>query len=113
MEVVLPPQRQPGKNQRQYHERTQRQLEKPCAYCGDPMKKPSRDHVIPRSHGYTLRNNKIWCCEPCNRHKSNRTLEEWLVVLQRRPAVHKKRIELVGAIVAARLGHQPTPYTTY
>ena len=112
MQVVLP-QRRERRSRPEPSLRTKGQLGKPCAYCSEPMQKPSRDHVIPRSRGYTLSNNKIWCCEPCNRHKGARTLEEWLEVLKKQPGKHAKRIECVGIIVAARLGQQPTPYTTY
>ncbi len=29
---------------------------KPCAYCGESMAVPTRDHIRPRSKGFTLAN---------------------------------------------------------
>lgn len=63
------------------------------------MNAPTRDHVNPRSRGFTLKGNKLWCCAPCNRHKSNRTLTEWLEVLERKPGIHRIRIGLVRILI--------------
>jgi 5-methylcytosine-specific restriction endonuclease McrA len=52
---------------------------KPCAYCGDPMAAPTRDHIRPRSKGGTLAaGNKALACDPCNTDKGSRTLGSWL-----------------------------------
>jgi 5-methylcytosine-specific restriction endonuclease McrA len=57
---------------------------KPCAYCGDPMAAPTRDHIKPRSKGGTLApHNKVLACEPCNQDKGSRSLASWLYRLAR------------------------------
>ena len=49
---------------------------KPCVYCGEPMAVPTRDHIRPRSKGFTLANpaNRAIVCEPCNRDKGSPSL---------------------------------------
>jgi hypothetical protein len=52
---------------------------KPCAYCGDPMAAPTRDHIRPRSKGGTLEGgNKALACARCNTDKGSRSLASWL-----------------------------------
>jgi hypothetical protein len=52
---------------------------KPCAYCGEPMAAPTRDHIRPRSKGGTLAaGNKAFACQPCNTDKGSRSLRSWL-----------------------------------
>jgi 5-methylcytosine-specific restriction endonuclease McrA len=59
---------------------------KPCAYCGDPMAAPTRDHIRPRSKGGTLApGNRAFACQPCNTAKGSRTLAQWL-----------RRLEIAG-----------------
>ena len=47
----------------------------PCPYCGQTMqipdRPPSRDHIMPRSKGYSLDGNRALVCFPCNRDKSS------------------------------------------
>lgn len=51
-----------------------------CRYCGDYSPKLTRDHVKPKSYGYSLKSgNMILCCEKCNRDKGCRWLGEWIV----------------------------------
>jgi 5-methylcytosine-specific restriction endonuclease McrA len=55
----------------------------PCPYCGEPMtdeRPPSRDHINPRSKGYTLADpaNRAIVCEPCNQDKGSRSLQSFL-----------------------------------
>lgn len=59
----------------------------PCPYCGRPMdfcqRRPSRDHLTPRSRGGTNHpSNRIICCARCNSHKGDYTLNEWLARLR-------------------------------
>jgi len=42
---------------------------RPCAYCGDPMAAPTRDHIHPRSKGGTLAHGKVLACLRCNGDK--------------------------------------------
>ena len=52
---------------------------KPCAYCGDPMAAPTRDHIRPRSKGGALEGgNKAFACQRCNTDKGSRSLASWL-----------------------------------
>lgn len=52
---------------------------KPCAYCGDPMAAPTRDHIRPRSKGGRLKpGNRALACQPCNTDKGSRSLASWL-----------------------------------
>src|SRR5216684_6443958 len=52
---------------------------KPCAYCGEPMAAPTRDHIRPRSKGGTLApGNKALACDRCNTDKGSRSLASWL-----------------------------------
>lgn len=50
-----------------------------CAYCGHkfPEHKLSRDHIIPRSKGgKDIWTNVVTACEPDNRRKDDKTLEQ-------------------------------------
>ena len=70
---------------------------KPCAYCGEPMDAPTRDHVRPRRHGGKLTpDNKVLVCDPCNVDKGHRSLEAWLERLRRRG---DRRAEIVASLV--------------
>lgn len=44
-----------------------------CFYCGEELdyQKTTRDHVFPKSMGYTRSSNIVISCEPCNISKSN------------------------------------------
>lgn len=61
---------------------------KPCPYCANPMllddpaRRPSRDHVVPRSRrkGKPLARgvpSVIMACYTCNHNKGSRLLGEW------------------------------------
>lgn len=48
-----------------------------CRYCGSAGA-VTFDHVVPTSRGGDWHhNNVVLACEPCNKDKDNRTLEEW------------------------------------
>lgn len=78
---------------------------KPCPYCGVAMvgggrgkHRPSRDHLRPRVDGGKLtRHNCLIVCQACNGDKGARTLQRWLVFLERRG---DPRAVIVGALVA-------------
>ena len=45
---------------------------------------PSRDHIKPRSKGYTLdEGNRALACFPCSRDKGSLSLGQWLTRLSR------------------------------
>jgi hypothetical protein len=52
-----------------------------CSYCGRRIKagEATLDHIKPRDQGGldTPSNLKL-CCEPCNKVKNNRSLQEWI-----------------------------------
>lgn len=50
-----------------------------CFYCGCELvdKNRTRDHFNPKSLGFKLTDNRIWCCRPCNKAKDNLSLEEF------------------------------------
>jgi hypothetical protein len=50
-----------------------------CRYCGMYSSKLTRDHVKPKSHGYTLKqSNQILCCYKCNQRKGSLWLGQWI-----------------------------------
>jgi 5-methylcytosine-specific restriction endonuclease McrA len=59
----------------------------PCPYCGqtmqNPDRPPSRDHIKPRSKGYSLDGNVALVCCRCNHDKSSLSLGQWLTRLVR------------------------------
>lgn len=73
-----------------------------CPYCGDAMmrngpslKRPTKDHVMAKSLGYTLEENKIICCRQCNGHKSNDTLVQWLIRLLKKNDSRAVRVKKI------------------
>lgn len=56
-----------------------------CHYCGTTGVKLEQEHKLPLSRGgpYTAE-NIVPCCEKCNRHKHNKTEEEFLQLLKSR-----------------------------
>jgi 5-methylcytosine-specific restriction endonuclease McrA len=75
---------------------------KPCAYCGDPMAAPTRDHIRPRSKGGTLEpGNKALACDRCNTDKGNRSLASWLhrleIAADPRAAIVHALVQSAGA----------------
>jgi hypothetical protein len=74
----------------------------PCAYCGEPMQFPTRDHIRPRAKGGTFAEpgNAAIACEPCNLDKGARSLMGWLVKLIE--AGDAKRAACVAAFMAGR-----------
>jgi len=59
-----------------------------CPYCGEPMahppQHPSRDHIRPRSRGFTLTpDNRAIVCRRCNSDKGSLSLGRWLNRLRR------------------------------
>jgi 5-methylcytosine-specific restriction endonuclease McrA len=59
----------------------------PCPYCGQAMqipdRPPSRDHIRPRSKGYSLDGNRALVCQQCNTDKGSLSLGQWLTRLSR------------------------------
>jgi hypothetical protein len=59
----------------------------PCPYCGQTMqipdRPPSRDHIKPRSKGYSLDGNLALVCCRCNTDKGSLSLGQWLTRLSR------------------------------
>ena len=48
-----------------------------CAYCNEKVRKPTLDHVIPKSKGgKTTWENAVTACKPCNIKKADRTPRE-------------------------------------
>jgi hypothetical protein len=73
---------------------------KPCAYCGDPMAEPTRDHIRPRSKGGTLApHNKALACQRCNTDKGSRSLASWL---QRLEKAGDPRAVFVATLIPSR-----------
>lgn len=73
---------------------------KPCAYCGQPMATPTKDHVRPKHHGGTLDGaNKAIVCWRCNNDKGSRSIRHWLSWLRRAGDV---RAEIVAAFIDCR-----------
>ena len=63
---------------------------KPCPYCHMTMtfaggKRPSRDHIMPKSHGYTFKNpgNKLIVCHSCKGDKQHHHIITCWYLLQR------------------------------
>ncbi len=53
----------------------------PTAAIGERF--PTRDHIRPRSKGFTLDANRAIVCQPCNEDKGSRSLQSFLFRLQR------------------------------
>jgi hypothetical protein len=69
----------------------------PCPYCGEPMqfpeRRPSRDHIEPRSRGGTLApDNRAIVCQRCNTDKGSRSLGRWVYRLCRAGDPRARRI---------------------
>jgi len=73
---------------------------RPCAYCGDPMAAPTRDHIHPRSKGGTLAHGKALACLRCNGDKGSRTLGSWLYRLRK---AGDRRADIVAEFIATRV----------
>jgi hypothetical protein len=60
-----------------------RQYNENCAYCGQYMEKPTRDHYVPLAKGgRNVASNIVPSCNSCNCSKQAKTgeqLEEWIV----------------------------------
>lgn len=49
-----------------------------CTYCGERGKKLQCDHIVPVARGGSHSDeNLTTACEPCNRSKGAKMLEEW------------------------------------
>ena len=87
---------------------------KPCAYCGLKMvssqargdiRQATRDHIIPRSQGGSLkRSNRVHCCARCNFHKADMSLEDWLTLLRKHKDPRVGCVERVLAVWQRRHG---------
>ena len=68
----------------------------PCPYCGEMMdpyvRRPSRDHIKPRSHGHTLApSNRLIVCVPCNNDKGAMSLWTFAKKYQKRGDLDRSR----------------------
>lgn len=86
---------------------------KPCPYCEEPMtlhgrrSKATKDHVVPRIRGGKLTTrNRLIVCAGCNGDKSSRTLEEWLVHLER---TRDRRAQAIAVLIQKRGGQAAFP----
>jgi 5-methylcytosine-specific restriction endonuclease McrA len=66
-----------------------------------PDRPPSRDHIKPRSKGYSLDGNRALVCQRCNHDKGSRTLGQWLTRLSR---TGDARADHVAAFIERLLG---------
>jgi 5-methylcytosine-specific restriction endonuclease McrA len=60
-----------------------------CQYCGEklPIARLTIDHVVPRAKGgVTCWENVVTCCEPCNRHKADKTVKQARMSLLSEPS---------------------------
>lgn len=49
-----------------------------CPYCGQPLKDPECDHIIPISKGgLSTMGNMVFVCRPCNQAKSDKSLRQF------------------------------------
>jgi HNH endonuclease len=73
---------------------------KPCAYCGEPMAAPTRDHIRPRSKGGTLApGNKAMACDCCNSDKGGPLA--CFVTVQAREGLAIRRAAIAGRSLAS------------
>ena len=57
-----------------------------CVYCGVKMRKPTLDHIIPKSRGgKSTFDNVVTCCPSCNTKKNDRTPSEANMYMKVRP----------------------------
>lgn len=64
-----------------------------CAYCGEYMSDPTKDHVKPLHDGGTLaRGNVIPCCKKCNSSKKDNEMLSWY---QNQPFYSKERAQKI------------------
>jgi hypothetical protein len=86
-------------------------IDKPCPYCGAIMRIgprktwPSRDHILPRALGGSLR-TKLIVCQRCNENKQDFTLREWYAVLKARGDPRAKHVALTIVALYGWLGEQ-------
>jgi hypothetical protein len=68
-----------------------------------PDRAPSRDHIKPRSKGYTLEGNRALVCCRCNTDKGSLSLGQWLTRLSR---AGDPRADHVAAFLQLYIGCQ-------
>lgn len=75
-------------------------MSNPCPYCtrymieGDPKRRPSKEHVIPKSKAKGKHFNKIITCLECNQDKGDKTIENYLAILRIRQIDLKNSLDL-------------------
>jgi 5-methylcytosine-specific restriction endonuclease McrA len=75
-------------------------MDLPCPYCGQPMERPTSNHVRPVIYGGSLTEaNKLICCAKCDHDKEQLTLTTWAARLR---AAGDPRLPIVVALRAAR-----------
>lgn len=58
-----------------------------CYYCRrkfSPVIKKTKDHLVAKDlGGFDIEENYVDCCFDCNQWKGNKTLEQWLAIVQK------------------------------
>lgn len=78
-----------------------------CAYCGEYMSNPTKDHVRPLHGGGTLtRDNVIPCCKKCNSSKKDNEMLSWY---QKQSFYSKERAQKIFDYIdfVVSLGEEP------
>lgn len=62
--------------------RREQMIATPCAYCGELMAAPTKDHVQPKSKGGANHpGNILFSCYLCNNEKGDLSLQDWALRL--------------------------------
>jgi 5-methylcytosine-specific restriction endonuclease McrA len=78
---------------------------KPCPYCGQemqcdqPTKRPTLDHLRPKSKGGNLHGNCLVVCSRCNHHKGSMSLHAFAAYLERKRDPRADRVRRVAAVL--------------
>lgn len=78
-----------------------------CAYCNEPLDRPTMDHVIPLASGgpHNL-SNVVPACKPCNSRKGTSVWTPWIPLrLRFDPQLYRAA---AAAAIAAKAGIPPT-----
>lgn len=75
-----------------------------CYYC-KRIAVLTKDHVIPRSHGGTKKNNIVKACKTCNLEKGNLSLSDWYLKLQKKGDI---RANVVKALMSSSISSTDT-----
>lgn len=69
-----------------------------CPYCGGPLgDEPHADHIYPVSHGgFSTPENMVFICNGCNTKKSDKTLREFVKLMNLDWSGIEVRLEMLG-----------------